>query len=262
MTANTLSRRQALMLGGAAMLCAAAPARAQSAGVWRRVPEVLALLGEAEPRESAIALDLPFVSENGSSVALSVAADGPGVRALHIFAPANPSPQVATYHFTALTPVAAVETRIRLNESQTVIAVAALDDGSFHIAARDVRVTVSGCLTSPGTYASDNLFRARVRVPDGLAAGQSGPVLTMIGHPMETGLRIGPDGAALPQRLIERLDVSLDGEPAFAADLYRSVAADPYVKFQLAPRASGTLVFAWREDTGHVETAQAGIVVA
>lgn len=261
MTANPLSRRQALLFGGGALLATLSPARAQASGAWRRVPEIVAIVGAAEPREGGIALDLPFVSENGNSVPLSVSAAGPGVRALHVFAPANPSPQVATFHFTPLSPVAAVETRIRLNESQTVIAVAVLDDGAVLVAEREVRVTVSGCLADAGTYASDNLFRARVRAPERLAAGESGEVLTMIGHPMETGLRPGPDGVPLPRRLIERFEASLDGEPAFAADLYRSVSADPYIKFRIAPRASGTLAFSWREDTGHVTTAEADIAV-
>ena len=263
--AAALSRRRALLLGGAAMMCAASPLRAQTAAAWRRVPEIVALVGEAEPREGGVSLDLPFVSENGNSVSLSVAlegaAGGGGMRAVHVFAPANPSPQVASFHFTPLSPVAAVETRIRLNESQTVFAVAVLDDGAVLIAGREVRVTVSGCLTNAGTYAGDALFRTRLRVPDRLAAGQSGAVLTIIGHPMETGLRPGPDGAPLPKRLIERFEASLDGELAFAADLYRSIAADPYLKFQIAPQASGTLALSWREDTGHVTTAEAGIVV-
>lgn len=258
-----LSRRRLLALGGAACACTLAPAaaRGQGAGAWRRVPEVLALVGGAEPAEGGIALDLPFVSENGSSVPLSVAADGAGVCALHVFAPANPSPHVASFHFTPLSPVAAVETRIRLNESQTVIAVAVLEDGAVRIAEREVRVTVSGCLTDAGTYASDNLFRARVRAPEPLAAGESGAVLTMIGHPMETGLRPGPDGAPLPRRLIERFEASLDGEPVFAADLHRSVSADPYIKFRISPRASGRLVLSWREDTGHVVRAEADVAV-
>ncbi|MCO5148053.1 MAG: thiosulfate oxidation carrier complex protein SoxZ [Aquamicrobium sp.] len=254
-----LTRRRLLALA-AGLAATALPAGAQGTGAWRRVPEIAGLLDGMEPKEGGIVLDLPFVSENGNSVPLSVAVEGTGVRALHIFAPANPSPQVATFHFTPLSP-AAVETRIRLNESQTVVALALLDDGTALIAEREVRVTVSGCLTDAGTYASDSLFQTRVRVPETLAAGAAGPVLTMIGHPMETGLRPGPDGTPLPQRLIERFEASLDGEPVFAADLYRSVSADPFLKFQIAPQASGTLALSWREDTGHVATAQAQIVV-
>lgn len=255
-----LTRRRLLALAAAGLAAPALPALAQGTGAWRRVPEIAGLLDGAEPKEGGIVLDLPFVSENGNSVPLSVALEGSRVRALHVFAPANPSPQVATFHFTPLSP-AAVETRIRLNESQTVVALALLDDGTALIAEREVRVTVSGCLTDAGTYASDNLFQTRVRVPETLAAGAAGPVLTMIGHPMETGLRPGPDGAPLPQRLIERFEASLNGEPVFAADLYRSVSADPYLKFQIAPQASGTLALTWREDTGHVATAEAQIVV-
>jgi sulfur-oxidizing protein SoxY len=154
-----------------------------------------------------------------------------------------------------------VETRIRLNESQTVVALALLDDGRALVAEREVRVTVSGCLTDAGTYAGDNLFRARVRVPERLAGGEAGPVLAMIGHPMETGLRTGPDGAVLPKRLIERFEARFDGAPVFAADFNRSVSADPYLKFQIAPPASGTLALSWREDTGHLVTAEARIAV-
>ncbi len=259
-TLPALTRRRLLALAAAGLAAPALPARAQGTGAWRRVPEIAGLLDGAEPEEGGIALDLPFVSENGNSVPLSVAVEAPGVRALHIFAPANPSPQVATFHFTPLSP-AAVETRIRLNESQTVIALALFDDGTALVGEREVRVTVSGCLTDAGTYASEGLFQTRVRVPEKLAAGEAGPVLTMIGHPMETGLRPGPDGTPLPQRLIERFEARLDGEPVFAADLYRSVSADPYLKFQIAPHASGTLAFNWREDTGHVATAEAQIVV-
>ena len=263
-TMPRLTRRRLLALATAGLAAPALPARAQTAGAWRRVPEIAAVLDGVEPREGGIVLDLPFVSENGNSVPLSVAVEGTKgenrVRALHVFAPANPSPQVAIFHFTPLSP-AAVETRIRLNESQTVIALALFDDGTALVAEREVRVTVSGCLTDAGTYASDSLFQTRVRVPETLAAGAAGPVLTMIGHPMETGLRPGPDGAPLPQRLIERFEARLDGEPVFAADLYRSVSADPYLKFQIAPQASGTLALNWREDTGHVATAEAQIVV-
>ena len=258
-TIPPLSRRRLLALAGAAVL--AGPAMAQGPGAWRRVAEIAALLGGTEPGEGGIALDLPFVSENGNSVPLAVAVDAPGVRAVHVFAPANPSPEVAAFHFTPLSPAASVETRIRLNESQTVIAVALLEDGTARVAEREVRVTVSGCLTDAGAYAADGLFRTRVRVPERLASGEAGPVLTMIGHPMETGLRPGADGVPLPRRLIERFEASLDGEAVFAADLYRSVSADPYIKFQIAPAASGTLTLSWREDTGHVVTAEAPISV-
>lgn len=256
-----LNRRSLLALAGAAAVCAPLPVRAQGSGAWRRVPEIVALIGDVEPVEGGIALDLPFVSENGDAVPLSVAVEAEDVRTVHIFAPANPAPQVASFHFTALSPEAAVETRIRLNESQTVIALAFTGDGTVLVAEREVRVTVSGCLTAAGTYASDNLFRARVRAPEPLGPGESGAVLTMIGHPMETGLRPGPDGTALPKRLIERFEASLDGEPVFAADLHRSVSADPFIRFQIAPPASGVLALSWREDTGHVVTAQADIAV-
>ncbi|WP_164730385.1 thiosulfate oxidation carrier protein SoxY [Pelagibacterium montanilacus] len=267
-SAVTLSRRTVIALTANAATLALTPlgALAQGGGAWSRVDEALAIVGDADPIAEGVVLDLPAVSEDGSTVPLGVSVDRPMqqgefVKAIHIIAPGNPYPLIATFNFTELSGRPEVETRVRLNESQTVIALVELSSGAMLVGERDVRVTVSGCLARADTYDTANLFTTRVRVPESLAAGESGEVLTMINHPQESGLRESMDGGLVPKRLIERMDVTLDGEPVFSADLHRSVSSNPYIKFFMTPQSGGTLDFTWTEDTGETAHESAELAV-
>jgi sulfur-oxidizing protein SoxY len=153
-------------------------------------------------------------------------------------------------------------TRVRLNESQAVIAVARTNKGAVLATSRDIRITQSGCLVRADTYESTAEMQARVRVPEKTAPGAPAEVLTLINHPMETGLREGPDGKILPQRIIRSFETTLDGQPVLKATLYRSLAANPYLRFYVAPKASGKLAFKWTEDTGRTAERSATIVVS
>jgi sulfur-oxidizing protein SoxY len=97
-----------------------------------------------------IDLDLPQIAENGNTVPLSVAVDSPMteddfVQAVHIFADGNPRPEVATFHFTVHSGKASASTRMRLAQTQNVIAVAELSDGRALRAQSEVKVTIGGC---------------------------------------------------------------------------------------------------------------------
>jgi sulfur-oxidizing protein SoxY len=260
-----LSRRQSLLLGGGALLASmplfmtGAAARSEA---WQRVDEARELVGDATPESGGIALELPLVSEDGSAVSLTIRVDGPmnetdHVETVHLFAPGNPTPELAVFHFTPLAGRAEIQTRVRLNESQTVIAIARMRSGELRVAEREVRVTTTGCLMRDDTYPESDLMQTRIRVPDSLAAGEPGEVLTIINHPMETGLRTDSSGETLPKRIIKRFEALLDGEPAIIAELHRSISANPYLRFHVAPREDSELTLIWVEDTGErvVETA-------
>lgn len=263
-----ISRRAMLALSGAAVGALAfsqRPARAASAA-WQRLDEARAVVGDATPIAEGITLELPLVSENGATVPLTVRVDRPmdsddPVEEIHLFAPGNPAPEIAVFRLTPLAGVAEIATRVRLNESQTVIALARTASGEVLVGERDVRVTVTGCLMVDDTYESANLFQTRLRAPQRLAAGEPGEVLSMINHPMETGLRSDSAGNPLPKRIIERLEASLGGEPVLVAELNRSVSANPYLRFFVAPRESATLELRWTEDTGESAEASADISI-
>jgi sulfur-oxidizing protein SoxY len=262
---SLLNRRTVLALTGAAAAgFYVAPAFGQS--MWERVEEARVVIGDSTPLMEGVSLDIPLVSENGATVPVTVSVDRPMtdesyVQSIHLFAPGNPFPEVAVFHFTPLAGQANVATRVRLNESQTVLAVARLSTGEVLVGEREVRVTVTGCLTNADTYDSENLFQTRVRAPEGVAAGQPGEVLTIINHPMETGLREDFNGNIVEKRIIERMEAEFDGQPVFTAELNRSISANPYVRFFIAPQHSGTLALKWTEDTGESVEASAEIAV-
>ena len=62
-----------------------------------------------------------------------------------IVADGNPQPGVATFHFSPASGVAEANTRIRLADTQNIVAVAKMNDGSFFTASKQVKVTIGGC---------------------------------------------------------------------------------------------------------------------
>ncbi|MCW5696374.1 MAG: thiosulfate oxidation carrier complex protein SoxZ [Bauldia sp.] len=265
---TTITRRDAIgLLAGAA----AAPLLARSAAAqpawWQTIPAAAALVGDAQPSGQGIAIELPLVSEDGSAVDLAVAVDRPMtqdafVESIHVFARGNPSPEVAEYYFSPLSGRAAVATRIRLNQSQTVGAVAVLSTGEVIAAARDVTVTISGCLARDDTYAATDIMQTRVRAPERIAPGGAGEVTTLVNHPMETGLRTDAAGTVLPEDIVRRLIATFDRATIFEARFHRSVAANPYLRFFVAPPRSGALVLRWEADGGRVAEERLDLVVS
>jgi sulfur-oxidizing protein SoxY len=138
------------MLGGVAApsIMAIAPARATPATMRTAIKKVV---GEAPLRKGKVKLDLPPLIENGNTVPLSVSVDSPmtpaeHVKAIHVFNEKNPQPNIVSLRLGPRAGKAAVSTRIRLADSQTVIAIAEMSDGSFWSDEADVVVTLAACL--------------------------------------------------------------------------------------------------------------------
>jgi sulfur-oxidizing protein SoxY len=108
------------------------------------------LLGRTAVESPQIHLDMPPVFGNGYSVPLTLSVDSPmtesdHVRRVHVLAPRNPIIVVAVFEFTSRSGRAAVSTRIRLSEPQTVLAVADMSDGALLVARTRVAVDSNGC---------------------------------------------------------------------------------------------------------------------
>ena len=84
----------------------------------------------------------------GDSVPVFVSVDSPMqnsdyVKTLVLLAESNPEPEVFKVNFSPANDRAAVLTRIRLDKSQKLIAVAKMNDGSLLTTSKSIKITTS-----------------------------------------------------------------------------------------------------------------------
>lgn len=147
-----LSRRRLLQLGAGGTVAAAfniAPALA-AARAEKTQTAIDAFRGSAAISEGRINLVTPEIAENGNTVPIEFSVESPMtddnyVTDVIVLADGNPNPGVATFHFKPVNGSASAKTRIRLAKTQDVLALAKMSDGSVHMAARNVKVTIGGC---------------------------------------------------------------------------------------------------------------------
>ena len=149
---STLGRRAALARASgygfvaiAGMLAARdAAATPDTARDW------LAALAKGAAKDGKVSIKAPEIAENGNAVPATVTVESEMtenayVKALHIAADGNPNPGVASFTFTPLAGKAEIQLRVRLSQTQKLVAVAEMNDGSLFVASREVKVTIGGC---------------------------------------------------------------------------------------------------------------------
>ena len=142
------TRRQILVAGAGIGLASFAPAASATEEAMSEA--IRDLIGEAPLAPGKVKLELPSIVENGNTVPLTVSVDSPmtesdHVESIHIFNQKNPQPFVAAFHLGPRAGKAQVSTRIRLADSQRVVAIARLNDGSFWLDSANVIVTLAAC---------------------------------------------------------------------------------------------------------------------
>jgi sulfur-oxidizing protein SoxY len=143
-------RRFIAVLAGlaAAPLLAGQKARA---AIESLAPVINNITGGAPLREGRVKLEIPRLADNGHSVPLRVSVESPmttadHVRSVTLLSERNPRPVMATFHLGPQAGRAEVATRVRLNSTQRVLAVAQFSDGSYWSGSAEVEVTESACL--------------------------------------------------------------------------------------------------------------------
>jgi sulfur-oxidizing protein SoxY len=149
LSSRSRSRRDVMTMAatGAALLMVPVVALATPDKV---AEEIKKIVGDKKLVPGKIKLDLPTIAENGLVVPLNFEVESPMtekdyVKAVHFFAEGNPSVNVATFHFTPLSPKAAASTRLRLAKTQDIVAVAEMSNGDMFSARKEVKVTIGGC---------------------------------------------------------------------------------------------------------------------
>lgn len=137
------------------LLAAGAAACSTAAGLAQATPQAMdeairKVTGGAAVSRGRVRLDVPALIENGNSVALAVSVDSPmtaadHVRAIHVFAPENPLPSVISAYLGPRAGRARFAARVRVANTQTLVAIAQFSDGSFWEDRVDVLVTLAAC---------------------------------------------------------------------------------------------------------------------
>jgi sulfur-oxidizing protein SoxY len=147
------TRRRFLELAGAAAAIGAVPVVTVREAV--ATPETMAaairtVVGTATVQPGKVKLDIPPLVENGNTVPMTVSVTSPMtpqefVKSIHVFNEKNPQPNIGNFFLGPRAGRAQISTRVRLADSQKIIAIARLSDGSFWSATADVVVTLAAC---------------------------------------------------------------------------------------------------------------------
>jgi sulfur-oxidizing protein SoxY len=150
---NQTTRRDFLSLAGGATVLAVTlrPAQATPATMASAIRSVV---GTEQVKTGKVKLEVPALVENGNTVPMTVSVAHPmapedHVRSIHVFNEKNPQPNIGNFYFSPQAGRAQVSTRIRLADSQKVVAIAKLSDGTFWSASVDVVVTLAACTEEP-----------------------------------------------------------------------------------------------------------------
>ena len=148
------SRRDALRLMGAATagcaltLVRITPLEATPADMRTAIEKIT---GGAAVKAGRVHLEIPPLVENGNAVPCTVNVESPmtaadHVRAIHVVTEKNPQPNVISCHLGPRAGRATISTRMRLADTQTVIALAEMSDGSFWSGSVSIIITLGACL--------------------------------------------------------------------------------------------------------------------
>lgn len=131
-------------IGGLLETAHAAPRDAK-----KRIAE---LTGGLKPQKGRVKIILPKVTDQGRFVPIRVSVESPMsetdyVKAIHIVAERNPTPEVASFRLSAANGRAEVSTRIRLLKTQVVVVAAEMSDGSVFLGKGRCKITggTGGC---------------------------------------------------------------------------------------------------------------------
>ena len=150
---NNSSRRQFLTLAGGVAVIGAVPivtVRPVEATPAMLASAIRNVVGTATVQTGKVKIDVPPLVENGNTVPLTVTVTSPMtendyVKSIHVFNEKNPQPNVGNFYLGPRAGRAQISTRIRLADTQKIVAIARLSDGSFWSVSADVVVTLAAC---------------------------------------------------------------------------------------------------------------------
>jgi len=141
-------RRRLFLASAAAVTLLPFAADATPEGLAAAIKEVT---GGAELRPGKVKLDIPPIVENGNTVPMTVTVESPMtaddyVKVIHVFNEKNPQPHVFNVWLSPGNGKAVVGTRIKLADTQKIVAIAETSKGEFWAASAEVIITIAACI--------------------------------------------------------------------------------------------------------------------
>jgi len=141
---TALPSRRAALAGALSLAVLPMAARATPETMRAAIAELAA--GRV-PRDGRVRIDIQPLVDNGNTVPMRVWVEGPAdIRAIHVFNERNPQPHVLSLAFGPAAAEPSLATRIRLADTQTVVALAEAEDGTLWRASVEVIVTIAACV--------------------------------------------------------------------------------------------------------------------
>ncbi len=94
--------------------------------------------------------------------------------------------------------------------------------------------------------------RIKIRVPGTIKKGEVIPVMALVTHPMETGLRKTKDGKVIPAYFINDVDVFYGNERVTHCDWTYAISANPFISFYLKADKAAPLKIVYKDNKGGV----------
>lgn len=145
------SRREFLIGSAGIGMASALPLESASATPAMLEEAIRDVIGEANLQTGKITLEVPPLVENGNTVPVTIIVDSPmskadHVKAIHVFNEKNPQPHVISITLGPRAGKARIATRIKLTDTQRIVGIAEMSDGSFWTGEANVIVTIAACV--------------------------------------------------------------------------------------------------------------------
>ena len=90
--------------------------------------------------------------------------------------------------------------------------------------------------------------------------GDMADVRVLMGHPMETGQRKGPDGKLVPKHFIQEVTVRLNGKTVMEGQISQAVSRNPVFSFRAkGAKAGDKIEVSWLDNKGGTNKTETAI---
>jgi len=161
------------------------------------------------------------------------------IKHMYLIIDENPSPFGVKFTMTPLSGRADVETRVRMESSSPIRAIAEMNDGSLWMDSAIV-YGAGGC-SAPvsGGEADSSLGKMRLSAENILVhAGEPLPAQLMIKHPQITGMSTN---VVLEPHFVRQVNVYYADQLVMSADVDFTISENPVFRFYFVPESDGEL---------------------